>query len=76
MAFAMSTFFDAYSTQSDIHTALNINTDSMNLVQYVNHLYQTNDNSFDVVCQILRTHGYHVGCPNCGCMSLSKLPRS
>ena len=45
-------------------SSLNINTDSMNLVQYVNHLYQTNDNSFDVVCQILRTQCYHVGTPS------------
>lgn len=45
-------------------SSLNINTDLMNLVQYVNHLYQTNDNSFDVVCQILRTQCYHVGTPS------------
>jgi hypothetical protein len=45
-------------------SSLNINTDSMNLVQYVNHLYQTNNNSYDDVCQILRSQLYHVGCPS------------
>jgi len=45
-------------------SSLNINTDSMNLVQYVNHLYQINDNSYEGVCQILRAQLYHVGCPS------------
>lgn len=47
-----------------IGTSTLINTDNMNIVEYVNHLYQTNENSYDAICQILRTQYYHVGSPH------------
>ena len=41
-----------------------MNTDDMNLVQYINHLYETNDKSYDAVIQILKSQYYHVGAPS------------
>ena len=41
-----------------------IDTDDMNLVQYINHLYSSNDNSYDNVIQILKSQYYHVGAPS------------
>jgi hypothetical protein len=41
-----------------------MNTDEMNLVQYINHLYETNDKSYDAVIQILKSQYYHVGAPS------------
>ena len=35
-----------------------INTDEMNLIQYINHLYATNDKSYDNVIQILKSQYY------------------
>lgn len=41
-----------------------IDTNDMNLVQYINHLYSSNDNSYDNVIQILKSQYYHVGAPS------------
>ena len=41
-----------------------INTDEMNLIQYINHLYATNDKSYDNVIQILKSQYYQVGAPS------------
>jgi hypothetical protein len=60
-------FFEFFSVMLSLNTGNNTatcNTDDMNLVEYINHLYKTNDNSYDAVCQILRTQCYHVGAPH------------
>ena len=41
-----------------------MNTDDMNIVEYVNYLYQTNDKSYDAVVQILKSQWYQVGSPS------------
>jgi len=60
-------FLEFFSVMLSLNTGNNTatcNTDDMNLVEYINHLYKTNDNSYDAVCQILRTQCYHVGAPH------------
>lgn len=39
-------------------------TNDMNLVEYINHLYSSNENSYDSVIQILKSQYYHVGAPS------------
>ncbi len=60
-------FCNVFSTMVSLRTVGTMptcNTDDMDFVQYINHLYQSNDNSYDTVCQILRTQCYHVGTPH------------
>lgn len=39
-------------------------TDNLHLVDYINHLYQANGQSFDATCEILRQKAYHVNTPH------------
>jgi hypothetical protein len=43
---------------------VHVNTDNMELVDYVNYLYSSNDQSYDKVIEILKLQCYHVGCPS------------
>ncbi len=43
---------------------LDSDTDNMNLIEYINHLYQANAESFDATCEILRQRAYRVNTPH------------
>ena len=56
-------FFSRMITSSTSGVALSINTNDMDLVEYVNHLYNANDKSYDSLCETLRSQCYHVATP-------------
>jgi hypothetical protein len=59
-------FFTRYVSvaKTSEHTISLVNTDDMNIVEYVNYLYTTNNKSYDAVVQILRAQAYQVGPPS------------
>lgn len=56
-------FFSSMITSNTFAATQVINTNDMDLVEYVNYLYNANDQSYDAVCEILRSQYYHVSTP-------------